>query len=273
MAFNSGRKDRIVVACVTFEVPMVVDPIVFYEATRVHLIHFVRDSSDPRCNVYREFYDEVCASIKEKRDVEICEHISKVYDYTAMLKTILSIVADEKSRTKGQLELFVNISSGTSEYSAAAMLACMQDRELIPFTVRTRQYSLSEDDIKRLCYSDGRPVGLTSRTFNPIKVSTFDALAPDMTLVSCLAIIAEINNSRTNVRFMDYIERLKSEDLWNHEPDAKRSRTDLEQKERVYFKRTFIEPMVEKGWLVEDPRRKNKYLLTDDGEAILEIYG
>lgn len=49
--------------------------------------------------------------------------------------------------------------------------------------------------------------------------------------------------------------------------------TDLEQKESVYFKRTFIEPMVEKGWLVEDPGRKNKYLLTDDGEAILEIYG
>ena len=36
----SGRKDRVVIACVMFDVPIVVEPAVYYQADRVHLIHY-----------------------------------------------------------------------------------------------------------------------------------------------------------------------------------------------------------------------------------------
>ena len=44
----SGKKDRVVISCVTFEVAKIVDPVLYYEATRVHLL-----STSQEGDIYR----------------------------------------------------------------------------------------------------------------------------------------------------------------------------------------------------------------------------
>ena len=79
----SGRKDRVAISCVTFEVAKVVDPIEYYEATRVHLL-----STSSEGDIYREFLDEVCRRISDySKRTQIVRHISQKdeegnYDFT-----------------------------------------------------------------------------------------------------------------------------------------------------------------------------------------------
>ncbi len=40
----------------------------------------------------------------------------------------------------------------------------------------------------------------------------------------------------------------------------------------MYYRRNFIDPLVSKGWLVEDLNKRNKYLLTKKGEAVIKVY-
>ena len=39
---SSGRKDRVVIGCVTFETEKVVEPVKYYQADRAHIIHYVK---------------------------------------------------------------------------------------------------------------------------------------------------------------------------------------------------------------------------------------
>jgi GTPase Era involved in 16S rRNA processing len=82
---SSGRRERVVLSCVTFETYKIVDPIVHYAATKVHLIHYT-DKSDARNLIYNEFYEQVCRMIKKNLPkAEIVEHESMVFDFTTML--------------------------------------------------------------------------------------------------------------------------------------------------------------------------------------------
>ena len=111
----SGKKDRIVISCVTFDVAKVVSPIVHYEASRVHLIHYVKSD-----DIYQEFYDEVCARISEEIPrCEIVEHNAEVFDFAKMMNVVSRIMEDEIERAEIRPDIYVNVSAGTSEYSAA----------------------------------------------------------------------------------------------------------------------------------------------------------
>ena len=57
----SGRKKRIMVACVTFETSKVVEPALYYEVNKVHIIHYVKDPASESGKVY----DSFCNRVKE----------------------------------------------------------------------------------------------------------------------------------------------------------------------------------------------------------------
>ena len=160
----SGKKERVVISCVTFETVKISDPVKFYDATRAHLIHYIREGLDPsRTAIYREFYDKVADTIRKSgRDVEIIEHNEIVSDFTVMLRTILSIIDSEKRN--GDCDIYVNISAGSSEYAAAATIASMMSKGVIPFSVGTDSFTISSDeDIRQVYYVNNEPMGLTSR--------------------------------------------------------------------------------------------------------------
>ena len=97
---STGRKERIVISCVTFETVKISDPVRYYDATRAHLIHYIREGLDEsKANIYQQFYDKVCDNINSTgRGVEIIEHNEVVSDFSIMLKTILGIIDSEQKK-------------------------------------------------------------------------------------------------------------------------------------------------------------------------------
>ena len=64
MAYRSGRKKRVMIACVTFETVKVTDPVRYYECSKVHIIHYTKETSDKK-TMFSEFYDRVCEMISK----------------------------------------------------------------------------------------------------------------------------------------------------------------------------------------------------------------
>lgn len=267
---TSGKKERIVISCVTFETAMVVDPVAYYEASKVHLIHYVRDSNDPKHSVYSEFYEEVRSAIKEKRNIEPIEHIAKVYDFTAMLRTVLGILQSEVADGGDFKELYVNISSGTSEYVAAASIASMMVPGTVAFTVSTEAYTTTPEKIRDLYYEDGRPIGLSRKVRDPKAVPEYSVEMPDENLVRCLRELDCITASRESASAKNVIARLKDRDLWRYEQETPK-RTDLAQKEAMYYQRRYVNVWIAKGWIAKDPVRK-KYALTEEGKNVIATF-
>jgi len=269
----SGRKDRIVIACVMLDVPMAVEPVIHYEADRVHLIHYAKNHRETGGEMYKEFYDEAKNQIESRTRAEVIEHNASVYSYHTMMRTLLEILNYEAKRTDGFMDIYVNISSGSTEYSAAAMLICMQYKDLTAFTVRTKEYMLSNEDVNRLLYKDERPVGFSASVETPQAVVTFDPEKKDADLVACLGVLKDIKmTKKRDIRFEEIINELKVIGAWNYEPRKKNYKTEDIQNERMYLKRNYITPMLEKGWIVESPVVKGRWEVTKQGEAIIEIY-
>ena len=269
---RSGRKDRVVIACVMLDVPIAVEPVLHYQADRVHLIHYSKDHRDGGGYLYSQFFEEARKQVESRTVAEIVEHNAKVYDYHVMMRTLLEILSYERSRTGGLMDIYVNISSGSTEYSAAAMLVCMQNKGLTAFTVRTRKYMLPLDAIKEYMFKDGEPIGFSESVEEPEMVVTFDPDKQDAELVACLGILKDVKAKKRNVYFSDLIEELKVQGIWRYVPDNKRTRTTDEQKERMYFKRTYLEPMIKKGWVKESDVVKERWEITPEGEAIIDVY-
>lgn len=131
-------KKTAVISCVTFETVMVSCPAAEYKADEVHIFHYVRpDSSNG--GIYLEFYEEVVRQIREKiPQVVIVEHKdSPVYDFRLMLRDVVACVDDITSRFE-DVEIFINVSSGTSEFVAAGVIAAMMSKgKARAFTART----------------------------------------------------------------------------------------------------------------------------------------
>ena len=267
----SGRKDRVMISCAAFDVPAVVRPIAFYETRRVHLLSGT-DETDERNHILTEFRDEIISQINDDGYARVEEYRTDVHNYKKIMRTLLTIVRDEMDETNGKVEIFVNISSGTPEYSAAAMLICMQNRLLTPFTVRTREYSIKPDDLKKMLYKKGKPLGQTSEIYDPVAISTCNPDIQDSELVTCLGVMKELSETKKTAVYEDIINSLISEGAWRYVPDSKRGRSDDLQKARMHLKRHFLEPMERKGWLRQDSLNKKRYYITDEGDNIIEIY-
>ena len=150
---ESGKKTTTVISCTTFETIKVSDPIVFYEADRAHIIYMSRD------NGKGGFYEDLVKDIKEqilaKREVEIIPHNSVVHRYSEMLRVVSEIIRDERERYGRFVDIYVNISSGSAEYAAAAMTACMMNPDTIPFTVRVKEHNITLEKFRELIEANG----------------------------------------------------------------------------------------------------------------------
>lgn len=263
----SGRRERVMIACLSLGIPEVTDPAVFYGAERVYLL-VDEVGNDPFSGIYGEFLAEVRKQFKERLPgTYVSEHVLDTSDYHKVLRELLKI-----ARGLEEDDAYVNISSGTPEYSAAAMLLCMQNPSLTAFTVKAKPSSLEEDSIRELMYRGGRPVGLAGEVETPRKVATFDPEKQDMELVEAMAVIGECYRDKSYVTYDDIIDGLTVKGIWRYVPDSKRGRTDDVQKRRMYFRRTYINPMVEKGWLTLDPYAKRRFVVTEKGQAVIEVY-
>lgn len=269
-------KRNIVIACVAFETVMNVDPAVYYGADEVHLFHYVRPDS-PSAHIYREFYGEVCKQLREKIPaIRIVEHDDDpVYDFQKMMRDLLIVIAgineDYKGKSIGH-HILINASSGTTEFSAAAIIAALMSENTSAFTVGTRSYTIPNDKVQELYYRDGRPVGLTSETRDPRTIPSFEIDKPEDNMVKSLGMYAALRDAGKPVTATSVIAALKNAGLWEYRPNAHDRKTDIKQKEIMYYQRHYIQGWVRYGW-IEKQSSKSKYDVTEDGRNIILTFG
>lgn len=270
----SGRKKRIMIACVTFETSKVVNPAIYYEINRMHIIHHVKNPASEEGKIYQAFYDRVVELLGERSplDVEVVEHSDcSISSFSNMLSTVLSIIRGEMSREEG-CEIYVNISSGSSEYTAASVIAAMMVPSAIPFSVGSRDFTVGTERIPDLYYIDGKPVGLTKATYDPRTLPRYVIEMPEEPLVRGLRILDERNNRGLSVTSGRMVEALKRENIWyrnTDSPDAKKS--NQRQIEAVYYQRDYIAKWQRNGW-IEKAEYPSRYVLTDTGRNIIETF-
>jgi len=269
---RSGKRSRIMVACVVTEVSAVVEPVKFYETDKVYLIHYIREDNNPRYQIYKEFYDEVVRRIGELRpSAEVIEVCEPVYYYHDMLRTVLGIYDKEKAATGGNMDMYVNLTTGRAEYAAAAMMASMLHNDVIAFTVRAEEKMLTPEQYRQVFYDGDRPVGQYRTVKDPIKVQTFDPSILDGDYLDYLVAIDEVNNKIRKPLIRDYIEKLESEGLWDYAPDKKKTKTPDEQKKRMQFGRCVTGPLIDKGFIIQAKGTRGRFELTDAGKAALSV--
>jgi len=269
----SGKRETVVICCLTTEVIKVVEPVMFYEASRVHVITYPNSGGeDDAARFYSAFLKEACNRITESGKTAVLVDEANIMDYQEMLRTIIHIIEDERA-ANDSVSIYVNISSGTPEYIAGAMLASMQYEDTIAFSVRTKRRSMDYDVALESYSKDGKPVGNTSEVYDPTMVMTFGPEKPPDRLVACLEIIKRQDMDGILMNFNDIIDTMKDVGIWDYVAEAKKTRTDDAQKERMFLRRNYITPMLDRGWVVENHRKRNRFTLTDKGLSIVDVYG
>lgn len=281
---SSGRRPKIMIACVTFETVKVADPVDFYEANKVYLIHY----TSPNHPIYMEFYDQTVNLIRQRcgERVQIVEKEEKVWIFTEMLRTIVSIIDAENAENDGECDIFVNISAGSPEYSAAATIASMMYENTTPFSTSVSKYTVGTDEDIRRCYfrrtedMEGVvteiPVGLATEIKEPVKIPHYHIKKPPEGLVRGLRIYSRLSVSNGRPRRVtapEVIRELKAIGLWNHEVDPRDEKKVKNEKSSnaVYFHREFIERWLKHKWITQDSSGK-KYVLTDEGRRIIDTF-
>jgi len=268
----SGRRQSIVISCVMFETTKVLDPIIHYDATRAHLIYYSHAPNEEKGKMYLEFRDRVKFLVeRDLPKAEILLHENNVFDFQIMIKTVLEIIASERA-TYPDSDIYVNISAGTPEYTAAAAIASMMVSDVTPFSVTTSEYTVGDDKLKEAHYFAGEPVGLTKNIGEIIPIQRFEIIPPDKILVCALRTYSNMLSSGEGSA-SKMISVLCEKGLWTRDKskDKKKSKEEINNSNKVFFQRNYKDKWIEKRWIKKDYLTK-KYKITEEGKTILDTF-
>ncbi len=265
---ESDHESRIMICCVTFETVKVTDPVKYYGCDKVYVIHYIKDGAE-KGNVFRDFYDRVVEILEEENPgIEIEEVHGSMNMFDNMLATVTRIIETEQALWKGNCKIYVNISSGSPEYAAAGAIAAMMAENVTPVSVKSKSYSVgTTEEIKEVYYRDGKPVGLTSETYEPQKLPVYAIPKPEEHLVRGLRVLCEAQRNRRRSKSSDIVPVLKEKGIWYME-DTKRN---PKQSDAVRYHRMFVKKWLEKGW-VEYKQLQKKYEVSDAGKKVLATF-
>lgn len=276
-----SEKRCVVIACVSFETAMIVEPIVSFGADEVHLFHYTRNPDDDAGQIYEEFYQEVCLQIRGKLPkVEIIEHSDDpIYDFQLMFRDLLTAITDIKNKyptsesdtAQTGTDIYINSSAGTSQFCAAAIVAGMMNEGVRSFTVGTREFTVKTEEIRNLYYRSGRPIGLTEHTNAPRILPHFGISKPDRNLVLALRAYNRRLQDGRSVTATSMIGELKSQGIWNYQPVTRVVKTDSKQKEVMFYQRHYLKSWISAGW-IEKTNGYSRYTLTDNGLLVISTF-
>ena len=272
---SSGKRIKVAIACVTFETVKITDAISYYQPDRVYLIHYVNASSGESAGIYADFYREVVREIVNSSDrgvPEIIEVTEDVSDYSLMLSAVHSIIENENC---GEVrpDIYINVSAGSSDFVAAASMVSMMYDNVIPFTVKTRSYTISHEKIRECYYSeDSRPVGMAKEVYKPVAMSKIKIHPPDRELVLALRCVNELLEIDERARASKMIYALKVKGYWMRRFDTEGlNEKSSPHNDLIYFRRDFMDRWISEGW-VEKDEFHNIYRLTESGKRILDVF-
>ena len=278
---KSKRIDRIVISCVTFDTVMITDPIEHYDATKAYLVHYSKKDDDEYNECFKrvleileegfntvvsdygmsEFgYDSgsIGAEIKKQKNLNVIDvNCEKVYVFQDMLRVLFSIIRKERA-ISSKNPIYVNVSAGTSEFSAAALIASMMFENVEAFSVGTMEYTIVGMDPYR-DRETGKFIGISKAVYPPRPINGFKLSQPEKNFILALRLYKEMGfPSATKM-----IRALKDRGLWNL-PDGELSN------EKMRYQRRYIDEWVKDGLIEKNGR--GKYSLSPEGEFAINTY-
>jgi hypothetical protein len=248
---------RVVVCCVSFETVKILDPIRYYRADRVHLIHSGKKPP------YIDFFNHVKEEL-ERRDILWEDHDIYYANFTDVMKTVRGIIRKEKEEGN---HIYVNVGAGPQIYSSAAMVASMMEGAT-PFNAPTEVFTVR--DPESVFFDNGKPIGNALKVKDPVEIPTFEVKAPDQDLVKGLGIWLDVTDKYKSLSTTEVMRELERngmlEDIWEDERRRKRSQSAL-----MRYRRNFQDKWEDLGWIEKDSR--GKYSITEQGRMMLEIFG
>lgn len=134
-----------------------------------------------------------------------------VFSFQDMLKVIFSIMTKERSTSfKNKNPIYVNISAGTPEFSAAALIASMMFDNVIVFSVFTNEYTINDEKEEMYYDEKGKFIGLAKSVRGPSPINNFRVPCPDKYDILALLEYSE-NNFLSATRMIKILEK---NNLW-----------------------------------------------------------
>ncbi|MBR2254966.1 MAG: hypothetical protein IJ856_04005 [Candidatus Methanomethylophilaceae archaeon] len=259
---SSGRRQSVVIFCVSAFDRLYLAPIRHYDPDSVHVFVGIRD--DILSSLEREMY----ASSKERILCDdVTEHHVDTSDYNEILGKMIEILKGLDAEYGEDLDVFINISSGTPEFSAAGLFVSMLSKQATSFRVDA-ECKMSRDEMTKIISTLNEHMSV----LKPERVTGLKNDSPDEEMVAFLKVVSDILLITKYPKYRLIIEKLKEEGAWSYDPGKKSGygRTSLEEKEERYLKRHYIATALEKQWL-ERPTQ-NTMKITDSGKAYISVY-
>ena len=259
---SSGKRESVMLFCISPISRMYLEPIGHYEPDVIHV--FIGNRKDAASVLARDVYGSSRDDISCGR---IIEHPVDDSDYNEVLGCIIDVLNELHRRYGKDLDAYINISSGTPEFSAAGMFASMLPLSAIAFKVDVG-YDLPSDELSRIIAS----LNGSAKISDPERVTGLKNDRPNDEMIVFLRIVDDILRESRYPKYRKIIDRLKDEDAWSYDPERKSGygRTSLEEKEERYLKRHYIAIALENGWL-EKPSDRTM-VLTDSGRAYISVF-
>lgn len=305
MSRKYGKIEQVMVACIVDEVVKVVRPAEIYNVDRIHLISFIKEPEDDEVSQKRSaFYHTVLSAVIEQLDSKRINYMihreDETYRFDSMMSAVYNIVRKECD-DNGNI-VYLNISEGTGEYSAAAMLVSMMFDEAHAFSVGALRGETSVDYDKMLEMrkdNQGNLVGTAREIHEPFPISAFPIEPPDMMLLAGLKVFDSIpEKKRKNasvIRSMidqgiwlrfppsesrkDCIEGTSVELASPDNPLSANDSKDVDQfkkrrnKELKQYAERYQQKWLDNGWIEENKGYgAPAYSITDAGRTCLKIF-
>lgn len=229
---------------VAFEIDRATLPVLDIGADKVYILTGEQEAHPPMSLAYAGLVEGRLGRVV--RDIETVNY--GTYDY----RNIFSRLVDIGRKEKGN-DVLINLSSGGHIVSIAGTLAASMFGWSI-YYVEPERYNVDRK----------KPEGMTSGMKRVFEIKTYPIEKPEEKLVECL-------------KLMDGIETQKS--LMGKLERAGTFKDDLEgesfsKKSYMRFKREYLDPLIEKGWIKKDGSGKRGRLeITEDGGEIVRIFG
>lgn len=261
---SSGKRQSVLVFCASLFDGLYLPSICHYDPDEVYA--FIGTGDDVFSSISRRVYES------SRRDIP-CRKVTEcrldIHDYEAVLSAMMDIKGDLAHRFGDDLDLYVDISSGTNVFAAAAMFASMVPKRAVAYRVDIDDPGIGEDDALDLVLKMGRGFEASE----PVRMTSMQNKEPDDDLIAFLRILDGILKETKYPKYSVLIQRLKDSDSWSYDPHRKSGggRTPLDVKEERYLKRHYIDCAMGNGW-VEKPT-PNRLVITEAGRAYLSVYG
>ena len=259
---SSGRRESVLICCASVFRDLYFPSIDHYRPDRTYI--FLSDGDDPVSRIERRVFDSCRENIRSHVD----EVVTDVHDYENILARIMDIKGDMTAEFGDDLDIFINVTSGTHEFAAAGMFAAMTPVPAVAFRVET-ECSISEEDLESVISS----IESCTDVSEPVRVTCLESDTPDRIMIGFLSIIDSLYERNRRPNYRKIISALKERDIWTHDPERKSNygRTPMQKKEEMYLLRQYVKPALSHGWLIKPSA--NTLALTEKGRSYISVFG